>query len=68
MTFKIETEREEDGRWIADVVDLPCAMADGTSATEAIAHASALALRILAARIEHDEASASDLAQFSVAV
>ena len=53
MRFRIETELEEDGRWIADVIDLPGAMAYGASAEEAITHASALALRILADRIEH---------------
>ena len=67
VKFRIETELDEDGRWIADVIDLPGAMAYGASAEEAITHASALALRILADRIEHGEATAAELALFSVA-
>lgn len=56
MKFEIETEREDDGRWIADVPDLPGVLAYGTSRDDAIAHAQALALRVLADRLEHGEA------------
>ena len=54
--MKIEIEREEDGRWIAEVVDLPGAMVYGVTRAEAVAKVEALALRILADRVEHGEA------------
>ena len=53
--MKIEIEREEDGRWIAEVNELPGVMAYGTSRDEAIAKAQALALRVIADRLEHGE-------------
>ena len=52
MRFTIETEIEEDGRWIAEIVELPGAMQYGGSRNEAIARAEALALGVLAERIE----------------
>jgi predicted RNase H-like HicB family nuclease len=52
VVYKVETEREDDGRWIAEVLDLPGVMAYGTTENEAIASAQALALRVLADRIE----------------
>ena len=55
-TFTIETEQETDGRWIAEVMELPGAMAYGATTQDAIAKAQALALRILAEHLEHDEA------------
>ena len=55
-TFTIETEREEDGRWIAEVLEIPGAMVYGPTTADAIAKAQALALRILAERLEHGEA------------
>ena len=57
MTFRIEIEQEEDGRWIAEVVDLPGALAYGKTPEEAKAKVQALALRVLADRLEHGEAS-----------
>lgn len=54
--MKIELEREEDGRWIAEVPDLPGAMVYGQTRQEALTKVEALALRILADRIEHGEA------------
>lgn len=54
--MKIEIEREDDGRWIAEVSELPGVMAYGTSRDEAIAKAQALALRVIADRLEHGEA------------
>jgi predicted RNase H-like HicB family nuclease len=51
--MNIELEREEDGRWIAEVLDLPGAMVYGATREEAIAKVKALALRILADRVEH---------------
>jgi predicted RNase H-like HicB family nuclease len=53
--MRIETEREEDGRWIAEVPDLPGAMAYGATRDEAVARAEALALRVLADRLDHGE-------------
>jgi predicted RNase H-like HicB family nuclease len=55
MKFNVEISREADGRWIADVVDLPGVMSYGASRAEAIAHAEALALRVIADRLEHGE-------------
>jgi predicted RNase H-like HicB family nuclease len=54
--MKIETEREVDGRWIADVTELPGVMAYGDTRNDAIAKVKALALRVLADRLEHGEA------------
>jgi predicted RNase H-like HicB family nuclease len=56
VVFRIEVEREEDGRWIAEVVELPGALAYGATQEEAIAHVQALALRVVADQLEHDEA------------
>ena len=55
MRFRVETERETDGRWIAEVPALAGVMAYGVTRDLAIAHAQALALRVLAERIEHGE-------------
>jgi predicted RNase H-like HicB family nuclease len=55
-TLTIQHEREEDGRWIAEVPELPGVLAYGTTADEAMARAEALALRVLADRLEHKEA------------
>ena len=55
MTFTVEYEREEDGRWLAEVIELPGVLAYGGSQNEAIAKAQALALRVLADRLEHGE-------------
>jgi predicted RNase H-like HicB family nuclease len=51
----IETEREEDGRWIAEIPDLPGVMAYGRSRREAISRAQVLALRVMADKLEHGE-------------
>ena len=58
MTLRVELEEEVDGRWIAEVTDLPGVVAYGQTRDEALAHAQALALRVLAERLEHGEASA----------
>ena len=52
----IEVEREDDGRWIAEIVDLPGVLAYGQTREEAIERAKALSLRVLADRLEHGEA------------
>ncbi len=56
MTFKVEIEREDDGRWIAEVLELPGVMAYGASSEEAKAKVQALALRVVADRLDHGEA------------
>src|SRR5438876_7473138 len=61
MNFKIEIEREDDGRWIAEVPDLPGVMTYGKSRDEAMAHVQALALRVLADRLDHAETAPDPL-------
>ena len=56
MTFRVEFEREDDGRWIAEVADLPGVLAYGGTRDEAQARVQALALRVVAERLEHGEA------------
>lgn len=58
MNFTLECEREEDGRWLAEVPELPGALAYGASAEEAMAKAEVLTLRVLADRLEHGETRA----------
>jgi len=53
--MKINIEREEDGRWIAEIPDLPGVMVYGTTRDQAISKAEALALRVLADRLDHGE-------------
>jgi len=61
MKFKIEIEREEDGRWIADIPELPGAMTYGATKEEAISAVEALALRVVADRIETDKKECSSI-------
>ena len=61
MQFTLEVEREDDGRWLAEVTQLPGALAYGASANEAMAKAEALALRALAEQLEHGEAAPLDI-------
>jgi len=53
--FIVEIDREDDGRWIGEVTDLPGVLAYGRSRDEAVAKAKALAFRVLADRLEHGE-------------
>jgi len=55
MNFVIECECEDDGRWLAEVPQLPGALAYGASANDAMAKAQVLALRVLAERLENHE-------------
>ncbi len=66
MIFKIELEQETDGRWIAEVVELAGVLAYGATENEAKAKVQALALRVLADRLEHGEES-PDLVNISFA-
>jgi len=61
MTLTIETEREADGRWIGEVPEIPGALAYGATEGEAAARAEALALRILADRLDHGESKPVDV-------
>ena len=53
--FTVEVDREEDGRWICEVPDLPGVMTCGASRDEAVAKTRALAFRVLADRLDHGE-------------
>jgi predicted RNase H-like HicB family nuclease len=55
MPLTIEVEQEEDGRWLAEVPDLPGVLAYGASRQEAIDRVQALSLRVLADRLDHGE-------------
>lgn len=55
IVYKVETEIETDGRWIAEIPDLPGVLAYGSTEKEAVASAQALALRVLADRIEEQK-------------
>ena len=53
MKFTIEVEQEEDGRWLAEVIELPGVLAYGNTQQEADARAQALGLRVVASQTEH---------------
>ena len=55
MELRVELEREEDGRWIAEIAELPGVMAYGRTREDALRAVEALALRVLADRLEHGE-------------
>lgn len=55
MKFTVEHEQEEDGRWLAEVKELPGVLTYGKEPDEAVAHAQALALRVSADRLENGE-------------
>jgi predicted RNase H-like HicB family nuclease len=55
MNLTVEIEKEEDGRWIAEVIGLPGVLVYGQTSDEAITQVQALALRVLADRLEHGE-------------
>ncbi len=55
MEYQIETEKEIDGRWIAEISGLPGVLAYGATEEEAMMHAEALALRVIAERLETHE-------------
>ena len=58
MHYTLECEREDDGRWLAEVVELPGVLAYGSTQEQAMAKAEALALRVIAEQLEHGEAKA----------
>ena len=61
MNLSIECEKEDDGRWIAEIPQLPGVLCYGSTADEAMAKAEVLALRTLAERLEHGEAKPTDI-------
>jgi predicted RNase H-like HicB family nuclease len=58
MGFTIECEQEEDGRWLAEVLEIPVVMAYGDTAQKAMVKAEALSFRVIAERLEHEECNA----------
>ena len=61
MTLRVEFDREDDGRWIAEVPELPGVVAYGLTQAEALAAVEALALRVFADRLEHGEVASLPL-------
>jgi len=61
MDFTIDCEQEEDGRWLAEVPQLPGCLAYGSTAEEAMSKAEVLALRALAERLEDGETRPLDI-------
>jgi predicted RNase H-like HicB family nuclease len=60
--LRIETEREDDGRWLAEVPMLPGVLTYGATDVEARSKATALALRVIAERVENGEALPHEIA------
>ncbi|MDE2118154.1 MAG: type II toxin-antitoxin system HicB family antitoxin [Betaproteobacteria bacterium] len=61
MNFTIEHEQEADGRWLAEVPELPGVLAYGATSLEAMSKAEVLALRVIAERLEHGESRPLDI-------
>jgi predicted RNase H-like HicB family nuclease len=59
MHYTLECELETDGRWLAEVIELPGVMAYGASKEQAMVKAETLALRVIAERLEHGESKAT---------
>lgn len=67
MDFTVEIDKEADGRWIAEVLELAGVLAYGETQDEAVAKVQALALRVVADRLEHGEAQATLSIRFKAA-
>jgi predicted RNase H-like HicB family nuclease len=67
MKFTVECEQEEDGRWLAEVKELPGVMVYGKDPDEAAALVQALALRVIADRLENGESIPRLMFSFSMA-
>jgi len=65
MKLTVEYEKEEDGRWLAEVKELPGVLTYGKDPDEAVAHVQALALRVIADRLENGEAVPALMFSFS---
>jgi predicted RNase H-like HicB family nuclease len=61
MKLSIELDREDDGRWIADALELPGVMSYGATREDAISNTERLAIEVIADRITHGEMAASAL-------
>jgi predicted RNase H-like HicB family nuclease len=61
MNITLECEQEDDGRWLAEVPELPGVLAYGQTPAEAMARAEVLALRVLADRLENGEVEPLDI-------
>lgn len=61
MNFAIEFEQEDDGRWIAEIPSLPGVMAYGDSKADAESKVEAMALRVIADKIERENCTMTDL-------
>lgn len=64
-SFHIDLEQEDDGRWLGEITELPGVMAYGSTKGTALAAVQALALRVLADRLEHGEAVPEQLMNVS---
>jgi predicted RNase H-like HicB family nuclease len=62
VKLTIDLDREEDGRWIAEVLELPGVMCYGSTRNDAISNAERLAIEVITDRIAHGELPASSLA------
>ena len=67
MKFTVEYEQEEDGRWLAEVKEMPGVLVYGKDPDDAAAHAQALALRVIADRLENGESIPTLMFSFSMA-
>lgn len=67
MKFQIEFDREEDGRWIAEIASLPGVMVYGKTKQEAVAKVKALALRVLADEVEKEVQHSTKTLELSIA-
>ena len=61
FTLQVKFYREDNGRWLADIPALPGVTAYGRTKKQALAAAEALALRLIADRLEHGEAAPGEL-------
>ena len=61
MNYTIECEEEDDGRWLAEVIELPGVLTYGDTKDEAIMRAETLALRVIAERLEQGEAKPTSI-------
>jgi predicted RNase H-like HicB family nuclease len=67
MKFTVEYEQEEDGRWLAEVIELPGVLTYGKDPDDAVARAQALALRVIADRLENGEGVPTLMFSFAMA-
>ena len=66
MDFRIEFEQEDDGRWIAEIAELPGVMAYGATRLEAQSKVQAIALRVIADKLDREHAT-TDHIEFAAA-